>query len=259
MNYSSILYEINEKGVALITLNRPEVANAANITLCEECADAFQNATEDKKVTVVIITGAGKAFSAGGDISMILNAVEVDAKKSITVSVNKAVKAAYACPKPIIAAVNGVVGGGGICFVQVCDLVFASEKAQFSSNFLKIAACPDGGTTYFMPRQLGYRKAFELLLGTEAISAREAMDIGLVNRVLPHESLMEHSMNVAETLSRGPSQAQTYTKWLLREGLKNDLLTQLELESFAQLVAWSSKDFVEGTQAFFEKRLPRFS
>lgn len=259
MDYSSILYEINENGVALITLNRPEVANAANIALCEECSDAFRNASTDEKVKVIIITGAGRAFSAGGDISMILNSAEVAAKRSISVAVNKAVQVAYACPKPIIGAVNGVVGGGGICFMLVCDLVFASEEARFATNFLSIAACPDGGATYFMPRQLGYRKAFELLLGSETISAREAFDIGLVNRVLPHESLMEHTMNVAGALSRGPTQAQAYTKWLLKEGLKNDLPTQLELESFAQLVAWSSKDFFEGTQAFFEKRYPIFS
>lgn len=258
MGFSSIKYQINPDGVALITLNRPEVYNAVNIVLCEEVAEVMYKASEDEKVRVIVVTGEGKAYSSGGDINMILNAENVQAQKAITVSVNKTVKTAYTCSKPIIGAVNGAVAGGGICFVVICDMVFASEKARFACNFLSIAACPDGGSTYFMPRQVGYRKAFELLMGNQILSAHEAERIGLINQVLPHGSLMEYTLNFASKLSKGPAQVQAYTKWLLREGLKNDLAAQLELENFGQMVAWSSDDFREGTRAFFEKRRPEF-
>jgi len=258
MAYEFILFEVDEKGIATLTLNRPKSFNSFNHGMSAEMAEACRETAQRDDIKVLVITGAGKAFSSGGDIdSLAQNDDNWKKKASLDDAVNVA-DAMSRIEKPVIAAVNGVAAGAATAMILGCDIAIASDKARYAPNFINIASVPDSGGTYFLPRLIGPKKALELFWSGRIISAAEALELGIFNRVVPHDDLMKEVYALAEKLAAGPTKAIAFVKRLVKEGMKNDLLTQCELENYFQVMAWSTEDFVEATRAFMEKRPPQF-
>ena len=248
--------------ICTITMNRPEVYNALNDKLTYELQDAFKRAGRDAAVRVVILTGAGKAFCSGQDLGDLKEKyvpgyvphLGDDLRKRY----NPIVKRIREMEKPVIAAVNGVAAGAGLSFALACDIRIASEAASFIEVFINVGLIPDSGSTFMLPRLVGLAKAMELCLTGDKVSAAEAHRVGLVNTVVPADSLREETHKVAGRLAGLPARGITLTKRLLNESFDNDLLGQLEAEAFAQETAGMTEDHFEGVVAFVEKRKPTF-
>ncbi len=248
--------------ICTITMNRPEVYNALNDRLTYELQDALKRADRDTAVRVVILTGAGKAFCSGQDLGDLKEKyvpgyvphLGDDLRKRY----NPIVKRIREMEKPVIAAVNGVAAGAGLSFALACDIRIASEAASFIEVFINVGLIPDSGSTFMLPRLVGLAKAMELCLTGDKVSAAEAHRIGLVNTVVPADSLMEETHKVAGRLTGLPARGIALTKRLLNESFDNDLLEQLEAEAFAQETAGMTEDHFEGVVAFVEKRKPTF-
>ncbi len=258
MNYKTIIFDINEFGVAVIRLNRPDYLNAFNKDMVLECIDALAKVNRDKNIRVLVLTGSKNAFCAGGDINWLKESKEVLQKKEIMDLTNQMVLGFEKLKKPVLAAVNGVAAGAGTSLVLGCDIVYASEDARFAPNFVNIAAIPDAGCTWFLPKKIGYNKACELTLTGKIIDAKEACELGIFNKLFPADKLEEETMGLAKKLSDGPIDAMQRIKTLLKMSYKNELRTQLEVEAYYQITSWCDPDFTEGVNAFFEKRKPNF-
>ncbi len=258
MNFNTITYETSENRVALLTLNRPSNYNAINLDLATEFGQALQEAARSDQVRVLVITASGKAFCAGGDLSWLMASDDNIKKREILDNAARIIETLDRFEKPVIAAVNGVVAGAGTAVAMACDIIIASEKASFAPNFVNIAAVPDSGASWFLPRAVGYHKAFELMLTGSMLSASEACSLGIYNRVVPAENLMTEVLGLAEKLATGPQRAQRYIKRMLKLSRYNTLEAQLETEASLQLMVWSDNDFQEGVKAFLEKRKPQF-
>jgi len=217
---------------------------------------------KDDEIKVVILTGAGKGFCAGSDVSdRLASRVEKGGEENRfeTLRPTGAVALDIAnLDKPIIAAINGVAVGAGLSLVLLSDIRLASEKARFGAVWINMGFIPDLGSTYFLPRIVGMEKALDLMLSGEVINAEEALRIGLVGRVIPHEQLMATAKELATKIAAGPSVAVELTKRGLRRALNNDLRTQLDYESYAQNLCRKTEDHKEAVQAFKEKRKPKF-
>jgi len=259
MDYKNLIFEVNEKGVGVVRLNRPETLNAFNKEMVSECADLFETVNRDDGVRVIVLTGSKGAFSAGGDINWLLASKEPFQKKEIMDYTNHMILAMEKVKKPIIGCINGVVAGAATAVVLGCDIIYASEDARFAPNFIHIASVPDTGCSWFLPRKIGYHKAVEILLTGKILEAKEAYEMGIYNKIFPRDKLVEETMKFAETLSHGPRYAMQSIKAMLKMSLKNDLSTQLDIEAYYQVLAWSHSDFIEGVNAFFEKRKPNFN
>ncbi len=258
MEFDTILYDIKENGVATITLNRPDSFNAFNDTQIGDMLAAINQAAEDDAVQVVVVTGAGRSFSAGGDAGMLATMkTSFDARYIFDRSA-LLLKTVYNFPKPVIAAVNGAVAGAATGCTLACDIVIASEKAKFAANFVNIAFVPDGGTSYFLFNKLGHHRTAEILYTGQILTAQECLQAGIFNRVVPHESLTDEVNKLAEQIAAGPPITLKYMKQILRACTDKDLDTIASLESGAQVICWNSEDFREGIQAFLEKRRPQF-
>ncbi|NLW90777.1 MAG: enoyl-CoA hydratase [Syntrophomonadaceae bacterium] len=250
--------EIRENGIAILTMNRPDAMNAFNWDLCPEMVEAYKIVEERDDIKVLVLTGAGKGFSAGGDISLLFS-MQTPAEAKVTYDISTAViKGLYDIKKPVICAVNGPVAGASTALMMACDLIIASENAKFGFTFSKIAFCPDSGCSYFLTRKVGYHKAAEILWYGKLLSSQEALDLGLVNTLVPEGQALSEAINWAERLIQMPLMTIGYDKKLLRESMKNDFYQQAELESMYQILMWSSDDFKEGCMAFAEKRKPNF-
>jgi 2-(1,2-epoxy-1,2-dihydrophenyl)acetyl-CoA isomerase len=259
MAYETLLYEL-KNGVATITLNRPEAYNALNLTLARELFHAALEADEDRAVRCVVITGAGKAFCAGGDVKDFGdNPDRIGVLiKELTTYLHGAVSRLARAAKPVIMAVNGVAAGGGMSFALSGDLVVAAESAKFTMAYSRIAASPDGSSSYFLPRMIGLRRALELHYTNRVLTAREAMDWGLVNRVHPDAEFAGAVTALARELAQGPTLAFGRAKGLFHQSTQESLETQMELEAQAIAASGHTEDFRNGVVAFTRKQPASF-
>jgi len=260
MSYKTLLLNM-DNGVAALTLNRPENYNALSLELAGELLEAVLECDEHSSVKVIIITGAGKAFCAGGDVKEFHQNLENASTylKRLTSQLHKSIAKICRMPKPVIAAVNGVAAGGGFSLSLACDLTIAAESAKFVTAYSDIAATPDLGMTYFLPRILGNKKAFELALVRKQLSASEAKEWGIVNQVVPDGELKKTTMEIAQKFMTASSLGIGATKKLLQLSLSQTLESQMENESEFIARAGKSQDFREGVTAFMERRKPGFS
>ncbi len=246
--------------VATITLNRPDAYNALDLGLGRELFHAALEVDEDPGVRCVVITGAGKAFCAGGDVKdFVDNLPRIGMLvKELTTYLHGAVSRLTRSAKPVIMAVNGVAAGGGFSFALSGDLVVAAESARFTMAYAKIAATPDGSSSYFLPRLVGLRRALELYLTNRVLSAREALEWGLITRVVPDAELRSAVDALARELAAGPTLAIGGAKRLFHQSTWESLETQMELEAQAIAASGHTEDFRAGVTAFANKQTPTF-
>lgn len=259
MNFEVLTLD-RKDGVATITLNRPDAFNALNLTLGRELFHAALEVDEDPSVRSVVITGAGKAFCAGGDVKDFAdNLPRIGILvKELTTYLHGAVSRLCRSDKPVIMAVNGVAAGGGLSFALSGDLVLAAESARFAMAYAKIAATPDGSSSYFLPRLVGLRRAMELYFTSRVLSAREALEWGLVTRVVPDGELKGAADALARELAQGPTRAFGGAKRLFHQSTWESLETQMELEAQAIARSGHTEDFANGVTAFANKKTPVF-
>jgi enoyl-CoA hydratase len=258
MEYKNILFNVEEE-IATITFNRPKVLNAMNFEVMTEILDAAIICEKDDNIKVLILTGAGdKAFVAGADISQMQNSTTIESLKMMELG-HRTLRLIETMSKPSIAAVNGFALGGGTEISLACDIRFASEKAVFGQPEILIGIIPGWGGTQRLPRLVGMGIAKELILGGGQINAQRAYEIGLVNRVIPPENLLEESRKFALKLSKLPPFALKMAKNAMNYGfdLPLDNANKLEISCIAQ--CFSTQDQKEGMKAFLEKRKPAFT
>jgi 2-(1,2-epoxy-1,2-dihydrophenyl)acetyl-CoA isomerase len=257
---------VQRNGTVLeIVLNRPEVLNAVNRELIGALAAATAEAAEDRAARVVLLRGAGTHFCAGGDVTMFQELIELppaergSALYRIVDGLHPLLIRMRHMPKPVVAAVQGAAAGFGLSLVLAADLALAAEDAIFTSGYIHLGTSPDGGLTAMLARTVGFKQAAELMLLGERFDARRALDLGLVNRLVPSASLATEAMALATRLASGPTHAYGRTKALLQATLGDGFDAQLrrETESFSACAA--TGEFVEGVRAFLEKRPPNFS
>jgi len=259
MSWEFILFH-KEDGIGTITLNRPEVLNALGGSMRQEILSALETAVEDSAVKVIVITGAGKAFCAGGDVNEFLSGIRPEADLPIDQrpTRDRIVLLIQATGKPVIAAVNGVAAGGGCNLALACDLRIASERARFGEVFVRRGLHPDWGGIWFLPRLVGYAKAAELIFSGEVIDAHEALRIGLVNKVVPHDELPKATKEFAMKFMKSAPIPVALAKKALQNYSRLDLAQALDYERLAQSLCWNSEDREEGMKSFVEKREPVF-
>lgn len=249
------------ESIVTITMNRPEVLNAFNNLMLQELTEALEAAAADEAIRCVVITGAGRAFGSGQDLSE-LSAVQSESEKPISSHLDRyhrVVRLIHEMPKPVIAAIRGVAAGISCNIALACDLRIAADDARFIEAFARIGLVPDGGGGYFLPRLIGLGKALEMAMLAEEVSGPEAERIGLVNRCVPVDEFETATMTLAQKLAQGPKRAYGLIKELMYGGLDCDLAAALKLEGELQDIAVTTEDFREGVSAFLQKRRPRYS
>jgi 2-(1,2-epoxy-1,2-dihydrophenyl)acetyl-CoA isomerase len=246
-------------GVLTLTLNRPDALNSFNVEMKEALAAAFKDAARDKAVRVVVLTGAGRAFSAGQDLKERGAPGVNDLGTELRTRYNPIVLAMRKLEKPVIVAINGVAAGAGISVALACDIRIAAENASFIEVFGRVGLVPDTGSTWFLPRLVGYAKAAEMIFTTDPIDAATAERIGLVNRVVAGDNLMDETNAMARRLAQAAPLALALAKRGLNRALESGLEEQLEYEAQLQSIAGRSNDHAEGVAAFVEKRPAKFS
>jgi 2-(1,2-epoxy-1,2-dihydrophenyl)acetyl-CoA isomerase len=259
MPYQHLLYDVDD-GVARITFNRPDAANSMNLEMSKELMDAATRCDEDPSVRAVILTGAGRMFSAGGDLK------EFNAQgdnlayhvKLMTTYLHGAISRFTRMGAPVIAAVNGTAAGGGMGPVVSADIALAAESARFTMAYTAAGLTPDLSTTYFLPRLIGMRRAMEMTLTNRVLSAQEALEWGLITRVVSDIELMEQAEALARQLASGPPIALKAAKRLLLDGWTESLETQMEMECRSISDMGRTTDTREGIAAFVEKRPPKY-
>lgn len=240
-----------------ITFNSPERRNAVDIDTCVRFREAVEEAAKDDS-RVVILTGAGsEAFCSGADLKAGAS-FERDVTHFLRTVTNPTILALRQMPKPVIARVNGIAAGAGCNYALAADLRIAVESARFSQAFVRIGLVPDGGSSYFLPRLVGYARAFEMVALGEPVDALEALSLGLVNRVVPAARLDAVVDEWAARLAASPALAVAGIKRALSFGDSHSLAEALDCEAVAQKACFESDDFREGVAAFLEKRAPRF-
>jgi 2-(1,2-epoxy-1,2-dihydrophenyl)acetyl-CoA isomerase len=259
VTYQHLILE-RADGVATITLNRPDAFNALDLALGRDLFHVSLEVDEDPAVRCVVITGAGKAFCAGGDVKGFAdNLPRIGVLiKELTTYLHGAVSRLCRSDKPVIMAVNGVAAGGGLSFALSGDLVVAAESARFTLAYSKIAATPDGSSSYFLPRLIGLRRAMELYFTNRVLSAREALEWGLVTRTVPDAEFKASVDALARELAQGPTKAFGAAKRLFHQSTWESLETQMELEAQAIAASGHTRDFAAGVTAFANKRTPVF-
>jgi 2-(1,2-epoxy-1,2-dihydrophenyl)acetyl-CoA isomerase len=259
MGYQTLFHERRD-AVATITLNRPGARNALDIVMRRELIAALDEVEADVAARVLILTGAGGHFCAGGDVKTMREKRHTAAEGRARVELlNAMVRRLVDCPKPTIAMVDGYAVGAGSNLALCCDLIVASDRAKFGELFWKIGLVPDGGGTWLLPRVVGLARAKELIFTADVIDAAEALRIGLVNRVVPVAELEAATRALAEKIAAGPPAVLKMAKHMVNRAATSDLAAALDLEAFSQGLAIASEDHQEGLRAFFEKRPPRFT
>jgi 2-(1,2-epoxy-1,2-dihydrophenyl)acetyl-CoA isomerase len=257
MDYQHIKYAL-QSGVATITLNRPDVYNALNDAITYELQDAFKAVAKDEQVRVVVLTGEGKAFCSGQD----LKAASGQEKRSFIDSLHKRynpiVRAMRNLPKPIICRLNGVAAGAGCSLALACDMIVAAEEATLIEVFINIGLVPDSGSSYFLPRLVGMAKAFELCTMGSKVGAKEAVEMGLINKAVPAAELDNAVKAYTDYFAKAPTKAIGLIKKMLSKSTTATLEEMLEYEAYTQEIAGQTHDYKEGVTAFLEKRKPRF-
>lgn len=259
MEFNHILTEI-DSGVMKITLNRPDVLNSFTLVMSQELRKALEAARGDKSVRAVLITGAGRGFCAGQDLTDVPPAVEgrLDLSATVRQTYNPLITLIRKLEKPIVCAVNGVAAGAGANIAIACDIVIASESASFIQSFSKIGLIPDSGGTFFLPRTIGLPMATALMMLGEKITAQRAAELGMIYKVVPAEALEAEASKIARQLADMPTKGLGFTKRALNASLGNNLQAQLDIEEELQGEAGRTADFIEGVAAFNEKRKPTF-
>jgi 2-(1,2-epoxy-1,2-dihydrophenyl)acetyl-CoA isomerase len=252
----------SDEAVTRITLNRPDRLNALTSEMSDELVDAFTAAREDPEVRAVVLTGAGRGFCSGQDLTEFEEAYRSGGRPDIGQHLERAyhrlIPVIVEIPKPVIAAVNGVAAGAGVSLAAACDIRIASEEARFTQAFIKIGLTPDSGGTWLLPRLIGYARALELSMTGDMVDAQTALDIGLVNRVVAADVFEKEVAEYAARLAAMPTAALGATKDLLRGAMTIDLKEALDREAEAQARMGDTADHLEGVMAFAEKRAPKF-
>lgn len=257
MMFQTLILE-KQNGKAVIKLNRPEVYNAFNETMKKELQEALKDVEKDKTVRVVIITGEGKAFCSGQDLKDAMNMPGRSFKQSLDSGYNPIIHTMRNMPKPIICRLNGVAAGAGCSLALACDVIIAAEEASMTEIFINIGLVLDSGSSYFLPRLVGSAKAFELATTGRKFPAKEALELGIVNKVVPLSGLDAAVNEVADYYATAPTKAIGLMKKLLNKSFHSDLDTMLDYEAYCQEIAGASADNKEGVKAFMEKRKPEF-
>ena len=259
MDYRYMSFEI-DGGIARMTLNRPEAGNALHIDMCKELMDVSIRCDEDPAVRVLVVDAAGRMFCAGGDLKSFAD--EADrlgpVLKEMTIWLHGAFSRFARMRAPVVTAVNGIAAGGGFGLAMCSDYVIAGESAAFTMAFTAAGLSPDSSSTWFLPRIIGLRRTQELMLTNRRIDAREALEWGLVTRVVADDALADEAMKVARTLASGPTEAYGSVKRMLAATFDNGLETQMELEAREVTDNARGADGREGVAAFLEKRKPVF-
>jgi 2-(1,2-epoxy-1,2-dihydrophenyl)acetyl-CoA isomerase len=250
-------------GVCTIALDRSDVLNAFNNALTTELQQALKDASKSKAVRVVVLTGTGRAFSSGQDLGDLKEKYIPGHEPHLGADLKKRydpiVKAIHNMEKPVIASVNGVAAGAGCSLALACDMRIASEHASFIEVFVHVGLVPDSGSTWTLPRLVGFGRAMEMCCTGRPVKAEEALAIGLVNQVVPHAELEDATKKLARSLASLPGKAISLTKRLLNQSFENNFAEQLAQEAYAQETAGRTHDHFEGVVAFIEKRKPIFT
>ncbi|MBI4270896.1 MAG: enoyl-CoA hydratase [Candidatus Rokubacteria bacterium] len=256
---SDLLYEVKDK-IATITLNRPDKLNAFTGPMIDAWAKALAEAQADDAVNVVVVTGSGRAFCAGGDVGRMKEGkpTPLDNKNQLWENIHRVPRTLEAMDKPVIAMVNGLAVGAGMGMCLMCDVRIASDEARFSTGYVRVGLVPGDGDTYFLPRLLGPAKALELLWTADFVDAQEALRLGIVNRVVPTGDLAQQTQTLARQIADGPQVPIRMIKRLVYQSLRLDLRTHLDLVSSHMAVVRDTLDHAEGVAAFKEKRPPKF-
>jgi len=247
--------------VAVLTLDRPDAMNAVNPQLGDDLRRALEDAAGDEEVRAVLLTGNGRAFSAGADLKAGFDPTpegHPDVGKALRERYHPIITAIRTMPKPVVAAVNGPAAGIGLSFALACDLVVAAESAYFLLAFVNIGLVPDGGSSFLIPERVGFARAAEMAMLGEKIPANKALEWGLINRVTPDDALQDEASALADRLSTGPTRSYAGTKRQLNAWQFARMEAQLELEASIQSDLAASRDFMEGVSAFVQKRPASF-
>ena len=253
------LYRV-EEGVAWLTLNRPETLNSFTTDFVHEINDAIRRAEEDEAVRVLVLTGEGRGFSSGGNLQE-LAAMNLDRRRAIydVDSTADMVRLLYNVKKPVIAAINGPAYGAAIALAMACDILIASEKAQFGFSFTGLGFCPDSGTSWFLTQRVGYNRACEILFSAKTLGAEELKALGLVGEVVPQEQLLPVAAKAAGRIAKGPALALMLQKRVLRNAVSTSFEQNRDYEAISQIFASQTDDCREGLSAALERRRPAFS
>lgn len=250
-----------EAGVLSLTLNRPDKLNAFNPEMHQLLRDALEEARDEAAVRAVLLTGSGRGFCAGQDLSernVSADAAPIDLSVSLGSNYNPLVRRLRALPKPVVCAVNGVAAGAGANIALACDIVLAARSASFVQSFSRLGLVPDSGGTYFLPRLVGSARAMGLALLAERLPAEEAERWGLIWKAVDDARLMEEARDIARVLAAGPTKGYGLIKKALQASAGNSLDAQLDLERDLQRDAGFSEDYREGVAAFMQKRKPQY-
>lgn len=260
MLFETILYTV-ENGVLTITLNRPEKLNAMTPTLLRELRDAFVEADQDPTVRVVVLTGAGRGFCAGADLTAASEAImagEFSYEVNLNATYNPLILTMQGLQKPIIAVINGVAAGAGMSLALACDIRIAAESASFLQAFVKIGLVPDSGSTWLLPRIIGLTKALELMLTGQRVGTPEALAMGMINHVVPDSELSDRVRQMAQMFASAPTKTIGLIKQAVNFASTSTLEEALRCEARLQDVAGKTADHQEGVAAFLEKRPVQF-
>lgn len=257
----TVLYE-SDRGVAVITLNRPDVLNAFDDEMGSAALEAVERASQDEAVRCIVLTGAGRAFSAGEDLGALADGYKGGSApplgNTLVERYNPLIRAITEAPKPVVAAVNGVAAGAGASVALACDFRVAVDSAKFVLAFIKVGLVPDSGALWFLARSIGHARTWQLAASGDPLGAEEAAGLGLIDQIESADHFPDAWRAFAERLAAGPTRAFALTKSLLYGAESRSLPEQLEAEVDGQSQAGSSADHLEGVTAFFEKRPPDF-
>lgn len=261
MAYTKILFTA-DSGIATITLNRPDRSNAFDDEMTRELLDALKQVERDTNVRCVVLTGAGKNFCAGQDLSAFLERQKAphgaSVREHLLNGYNKIVTRIRAIEKPFIAAINGAAAGAGLGVACACDLRYASENAKFRMAFIGIGLAPDSGTSFMLPRIVGFGRALDMAITNELVDAREALAWGLANRIYAPDELMPATLTQAKELANAPTRGIGLTKRVFNRALTMNLEDALDYEAHLQDIAIQTDDHAEGINAFLEKRAAKY-
>ena len=260
MDYQFIRYSVDES-VATLTLCRSEVLNSFNHAMARDVQRALARVADDEAVRALLLTGDGRGFSAGQDLGEAIagDGSSVDLGDIVKRTYTPMVTAIRELEKPVVCAVNGVAAGAGANLALACDIVIASEDASFIQSFSKIGLVPDTGGTFFLPRLVGLARATAMMFLADKISARQALEYGMIHDVVPATDLLASATTVARRLAAMPTRALGLAKRALNASWNNDLSSQLALEEELQRAAGRTEDYAEGVRAFLEKRKPAYA
>ena len=254
-----LLADVRE-GVQTITLNQPDKLNALSSAMLQSLTQALRSAERDDAIRAIVLTGAGRGFSSGADITEFdFSSGSPDLGEELRSLVNPVIQRIHVLEKPVLAAVNGVAAGAGLSLALACDLRFAAESARLVVAFVKIGLVPDAGLMYFLPRLVGPAKTLELAWTGDPIGAKEAYELGILNKVLPDEQVLGHTQELAARLAQGPGAAMALIKRGINQAHELPIERMLELEASYQTITSRHPNFAEGVAAFRAKRPPSFT